>query len=64
MKRKYIAPLTSEVPVQTMNILENSIEVIGNDGDNLNIDFGGEDDGTHEGNANFYHWDSFDNAPL
>lgn len=64
MKRKYIAPITSEVPVQTMIILSNSIEVNGSNGDGLNIDFGGEDDGSHEGDANFYHWDSFDNAPL
>ena len=64
MKKKYIAPLTTEIPVQTMNMIAGTANVDGAFDETLGIGFGGDDDGTQEGDANFYHWDSFDNAPL
>ena len=62
MKKIYTTPVCELVGTVNTEIIcasdKGSIKVY--NGDKLDIDWGGKDDGTHEADANEFVWDHFD----
>lgn len=59
MKKIYSTPTCETIGADAVQLFADSQAIIGTGG-GVNIDYGGEDNGNHEGESNIIAWDHFD----